>query len=111
MILQYHNHRQHSQHTAKDIGLNFTYFQRTIEDFGDYLTPIEELLANTFIPTLFGRKYEFSSYLRSLFTLPTREGGLGISSPTEESKQQFEGSIHVTKPHVEAIISQEQGTK
>ena len=85
-----------------------TYFQRTIEDFGDYLTPIEELLANTFISTLFGRNYAFPSYLRSLFTLPPWEVGLGISSPTEESKQQFEGSIHITKPHVEAIVSQEQ---
>ena len=86
----------------------FTYVQRTIEDFGDYLTPIEELLANTFIPTLFGRNYAFPSCLRSLFTLPPREGGLGITSPAEESKQQFEGSIYITKPHVEAIVSQEQ---
>ena len=40
--------------------------------------------------------------------MPPREGGLGITSPAEESKQQFEGSIHITKPHVEAIVSQEQ---
>ena len=40
--------------------------------------------------------------------MPTREGRLSISSPTEESKQQFGGSIHITKPHVKAIVSQEQ---
>ena len=93
---------------TKGYKSKFTYFQRTIEDFGDYLTPIEELLANTFIPTLFGRNYAFPSYLRSLFTLPPQEGGLGITSPAEESKQQFEGSIYITNPHVEAIVSQEQ---
>ena len=45
---------------------------------------------------------------RAFIYIAATTGGLDISSPTEESKQQFEGSVHITKPHVEAIVSQEQ---
>ena len=93
---------------TKGYRSKFTYLKRTTDDFRDYLTPIEELLTNTFIPTLFGRKCAFPSYAGSLFTLPPHDRGLDISSPTEESKQQLEGSIHIAKPHLDAIASQEQ---
>ena len=44
--------------------------------------------------------------MRDLFTLPQREGGLGVTSLIHDAPQQFSGSTLITKPHVETIIEQ-----
>ena len=85
----------------------FTFFQRTIIDFEEYLEPVDSLLYDSFIPTLFGSSTppEIPS---SLIALNPKDGGLGIQKPSEVSKNQFEASITKTAIHVETIIAQEQ---
>ena len=41
----------------KGYMLKFTYFMRTIEGFNEYLAPVDEVLNNDFISTLFGMDY------------------------------------------------------
>ena len=53
------------------------YMHRVIvEDIGEHFTPIEEALANVFIPVLLGEKE--IEQLRELFTLQVRQAGLNL---------------------------------
>ena len=84
----------------------FTYFMRTIESFEDYVSPIDELLNNKLLPTLFNEDTPFDEVLTDLFTLPTSQGGLGIPNLKNECKIQYETSKAITKTHVKSITSQ-----
>ena len=84
----------------------FTYFQRTIEGFEDYLEPVHEILNESFLPAIFGRDVPFPEPYLQLFTLPPSDGDLGIPALSDESKRQFKGSTLITAPHVKAIIEQ-----
>ena len=84
----------------------FTYFLRTIEDFGQFLEPIEELLRNKFIPILFDIPGTVPSELRNLFALPVKEGGMGISCLKTEAIDQYLASTSITQVHVGSIIGQ-----
>jgi len=84
----------------------FTYFKRTIPDFGTYLKPIQELLDEKLLPVLFGYETSFPTHLLNLFSLPVKNGGLGITNVIEDSELQFEGSIHITSLQTEDIINQ-----
>ena len=94
-------------YTAFVRGFNskFTYFQRTIPDFGKYLPPIQHILDNKFIPTLFGTQ-SVSAHVLEAVSLPVRHGGLGIPNLVKEAAQQFEGSSKITSLHKQAIIDQ-----
>ena len=63
----------------------FTYFKRTIPDFGKYLLPLQEMLEEKFIPNLFGSDITFPPHLLALFSLPVKNGGLGITNIVEDS--------------------------
>ena len=84
----------------------FTYFLRTIENFHNFVSPIDQLLSENFIPTLFGYDTALDEY-RDLFSLNPGEGGLGISILSNEAQEQHASSLRITKPHVESIIEQD----
>ena len=79
---------------------------RTIEGFENYVASIEHTIGHKFIPTIFGQIAEFSADFRKLFSLPVRDGGLGIKTLADESRVQFEGSKTITKLNVNAILDQ-----
>ena len=62
---------------TKGYASKFTYFMRTIEGFGDYLAPVDEVLNSHLIPALFGMDSELS-YLREVIGLKSSDGGLNI---------------------------------
>ncbi|CAB3986125.1 Hypothetical predicted protein [Paramuricea clavata] len=62
----------------------FTYCIRTIPDIGHLLKPVEEVIANVFLPTLLGQ--EISQIDRQIWALPTRLGGLGIPCIPNEAE-------------------------
>ena len=70
----------------------FKYFMLTVEHFEKNLTPIEEILNDSFLPGLFGTDGSFQPHMRDLFALPQREGGLGVTSLTHDAPHQFSGS-------------------
>ena len=49
----------------------------------------------------------FPDHYTRLFSLPPREGGLGIPLLKEESQEQFRGSSIITESHVQSIVNQE----
>ena len=84
----------------------FTYFMRTIEGLECFLQPIEDLLTTKLIPVLFG-DITISQKERLLYSLPTREGGLGIGIMEEESLMQYKASKLFTAHLVSLIVMQE----
>jgi hypothetical protein len=95
-------------YTAYVRGFNskFTYFQRTIPDFGLYLSPVQNLIENELLPAIFGSDTPLPPHLLEVVALPVRHGGLGIANVLKEAAKQFEGSTTITRLHTEAIINQ-----
>ena len=96
----------HAAYTALTFGLKhrWTYVMRTTPDIRDLLRPLEDLIANRFIPALIGRKV--SRRTRNLMALPARLGGMGIVNPTEISDDELNNSVTLTNSLVNDIVMQ-----
>ena len=92
---------------TKGFKSKFTYFLRTIENFENYVHPVDEIIGNTFLPTLFGLDTPFQDNYRMIMAQSPNNGGLGIPILAEESANQFKSSSLVTKVHVQSIIDQD----
>jgi hypothetical protein len=84
----------------------FTYFLRTIENFEQFVNPVETVLTEKFIPALFGTEAP-NNIPREVLSLNPSEGGLGITILSKEAGEQFLASTNITQPHVQSIIHQE----
>ena len=83
----------------------FTYFMRTIDGFEKYVSPVDLLLNEKFLPTIFDSETPFEDPLTDLFTLSPKHGGLGIPSLERDSPFQFEASKAITANRVNSIFS------
>ena len=63
---------------TKGFKSKFTYFMRTIGSFEVYVDPIQEVIEDLLLPTLFGQSKPLSNEVRRLATLGTGQGDLGI---------------------------------
>lgn len=90
---------------TKGYKSKFTFFLRTIENFDEYLSPIDSLLDNTLIPKLFGA--ETLEVPRELLALNPNDGGIGVTMLSQVSSNHFKASTRITQPHVESIINQD----
>ena len=63
----------------------FTYFLRTIENFEQFVEPVETLLTEKFIPALFGSEAP-QNVPREVLSLNPSEGGLGITILAKEAE-------------------------
>ncbi|CAH3186049.1 unnamed protein product [Porites lobata] len=79
---------------------------RTIESFEVYVDPIQEVIEDLLLPTLFGQSEPLPNEVRRLATLATGQGGLGIPDLESEAPQQFAASRLITTAHVDSIASQ-----
>ena len=86
----------HAAYAAFEHGLfsKWTYFVHTVPQISTLLGPLEDAISVKFLPTLTGRS--FSDVERSIFSLPTRLGGLGIGDPRLLSDSQFDSSMKIT---------------
>ena len=91
---------------TKGYKSKFTYYLRTIESFEDYVYPIEDLINDSFLPTLFGRAEPLPEELKELVTLSPAQGGIGIPDLKREAPEQFKASSDITALHVDSIIAQ-----
>ena len=82
----------------------FTYLLRTIEGMNELIKPLDDIIMNTFLPTIFGET--LSPQETGLFALPIREGGLGIEELSVKAPREYEISKKVTRPLVTAMIAQ-----
>ena len=82
----------------------YTYFLRTIAGITENLKPLDDAINNLFIPSLFGS--EVSPAERELFTLPIRNGGLGIRNVANFADLSYETSTKINKPLIKQILLQ-----
>ena len=62
---------------------------RTIESFEEYVDPVQQVIVEMFLPTLFGQAEPLPDELSKLVTLTPAQGGLGIPDLTTEATQQL----------------------
>ncbi|XP_031551226.1 gamma-aminobutyric acid type B receptor subunit 2-like [Actinia tenebrosa] len=79
---------------------------RIIESFEDYTDPVDNVINEMLLPTLFGQNEPLPEELSRLFTLSPAEGGLGMPALKEEAPQQYAASLLITASHTEAIKTQ-----
>ena len=79
---------------------------RTIKSFEDYTNPIDEVINEMLLPTLFGQTEPLPDELTGILTISPAQGGLGMPALSEETPQQYTASKLITASHVESIITQ-----
>ena len=82
----------------------YTYFLRTLNNISEVLEPLDKIIANDFIPSLFGTS--ISPNERELLALPIKDGGMGLRIWKNEADDSFTTSKHVTKPLQSQILKQ-----
>ena len=92
---------------TKGYRSKFTYFLRTIDCFEAYVKPIDDILNDSFLSTIFGQDVPFSDVHKHLFRLTPSDGGLGIPSLFDDAPKQFSASLSITKSLTDSIINQE----
>ena len=85
---------------TKSLQNEWTYLQRVVPDVSAAFQPIENALAEDFIPALFGDK---ACPSRDLTQLPVRHAGLGIPNPVTSSDTHFTVSLAMTKQVTDSI--------
>ena len=86
---------------TRSVQSQWTYLQRVVPHCGSLFTPLEQLISQQFLPTIFG--CEISATERSLFTLPARIGGLNIQDPTHTDTVNYTTSRRLTSSIVDAL--------
>ena len=77
-----------------------------IEWFKRYLDPIEEVIYDFFLPSLFEQADPLPQELKELVTLSPAQGGIGIPDLKCEAPEQFKASSNMTGLHIASIIVQ-----
>ena len=72
------------------------YFLRPIPDIHDYFQPIEDTIANKFIPAISGARI-VNDVKHELISLLTRYGGLAIPIMKDIAKMEYANSRRITE--------------
>ena len=96
-------HYPHSAYTGVTKGLQhqWTYFQRVIPNIAHLFSPVENAIAEHFVPAIFGEKV--SESVRKLSSLPVRCAGIAITNPVKTSQPNYEASTLVCSHLIQAI--------
>ena len=91
---------------TKSLQTEWTYLQRIQPGIEEHFRPIEDALANNFIPALFGDTESTNAQaLRDLIALPCRFGGLGIPDPCTTAERQLANSMELTQPLTDSLLA------
>ena len=82
----------------------FTYFLRTIPGMQEYIKPLDDIITNKLIPAILGTT--ISDQDRKLFSLPVKQGGLGIPILTEKAESDYITSKTITAPLIAIMVTQ-----
>ena len=85
----------------------FTYYQWTILGIEDYLIALEEIIRNTFSPSIAGR-HIINDEERILFSLHPQLDGMRIKIPADSALIELPNSNDLTKP-LQATILRKEG--
>ena len=83
------------------------YIMRTIEDIDILFQPLEDVISQTFIPTLTGRS-QCTSDERRLLSLPLRYGGLTIINTVTRASEKYKASQMISEPPKDMIVEQKE---
>ena len=86
---------------TKSLHCEWQFLQRVIPNCGSYFIPLDNVLASTFLPAVFG--CEVTPHERLLFSLPVCFGGLGVSRPQCTAEFAFSASRDATHVIVQAL--------
>jgi hypothetical protein len=105
-LVEFAKSQPHAAYAAYTHGFKhkFTYFLRTIPEIVDLLYPIDDMITEHFIPTLFG--CPISELERKIIALPVKYGGLGIQMLADLAPFEFQASTTVTRPLVDEMHKQ-----
>ena len=87
----------------KSLQNEWTYIQRVVEGTGDFFPPLEEALANGFLPALFGEPVLADDYRRPLAALPVKFAGLALPDPTATATANYQASTLVCSHLIQAL--------
>ena len=82
---------------------------RAIPDISDLPKPLDDAITSYFIKNLFN--HHCNELKRSIFALPVKLGGLGLSEPSKECVRQYANSLAVTEELTRAIINQDDSAQ
>ena len=88
----------------------WNFLARTTPGISDLLFRLEYHIKETFIPAIIGKQF-IPDYLRAIFSLPARLGGLGISNICETAELEYRNSVRATSDLVDAIYHQQSTFK
>ncbi len=91
---------------TKSLQNEWAYLQRVCGNAGELFQPIEDAIAQDFLPALFGCSAEelAESKLRPLLALPVKLAGLGIPDPTKNAQRCHDTSKACTKELVTSLL-------
>ena len=98
----------HAAYAAYTYGLQhrWNFMMRTIPDISHLLSPLENAISNTFLPSLL-KSVTVTDDERRLLALPPRLGGMGITLPMERANEENRNSITLTRSLTDKIVAQE----
>jgi hypothetical protein len=77
----------------KSLQQEWQFVQRVTKGIGPEFAAVEQTLAKTFLPTLFGDEHDDDDPRRALAGLPVKWAGLAIPDPTTLAQPNYEASI------------------
>ena len=83
----------------------WNFLARTTPGISTLLYKLEYHIKDTFLPVILGKLF-IPDYLRNIFSLPARMGGLGITNICETADLEYKHSTMATKNLVDAIYQQ-----
>ena len=96
----------HAAYSGYCMGLSkrWLFLMRTTPNTAELFAPLESAITSLLLPSIL--RNHFSPLHRELFSLPCRNGGLGISNPCEIAELEHQRSLVATAPLSQIITEQ-----
>jgi len=88
---------------TRSLQQEWLFVQRVVPGIRDAFTPIEEVIAEEFIPALVGDPSANCRLLRRLMVLPGKRGGMGLPNPVLTADPSYSASVEVTQTLTQAL--------
>jgi hypothetical protein len=88
------------------LQFEWSYLQRVLPDCGELFAPLETEIKDKFLPAIFGN--EVTETDRTLFSLPAREGGIGVKNPAATATASYETSHQASEVLINTIKGQRE---
>ena len=86
------------------LSKKWLFLMRTTSEISTLFDHLEETISSSFLPALLGPN--IPQHLRSVLSLPARDGGLGIHITPSQAEAEFCNSVQATAPLKELILEQ-----